>query len=234
MTTKANGKLIGVGVGPGDPELMTLKAWRLISKAKVLSFLVNDEGHSQAKQIAVDAINEKALVIPLLMPMLKDRTLANQAYDEGALAIKAKLEAGEDVMFLCEGDPLFFGSFAYLLERLEADFCCEVVPGISSPHAAAAAMPRPLTRQKDSYAVISGRHTDEQLKAALLNHDSVVIIKAGQSRQRIVKALHETNRGQDASYLEYIGRDNEFIEHDITRLADTKGPYFSLFVVAKR
>ncbi len=240
MTDAGNHKMgcfYGVGVGPGDPELITLKALRLIQRAPVVAYLANDEGSSQAKQIAREAFVQAPagqLEIPICMPMSTDRRLANVAYDEGAAQIREQLAAGRDVVFLCEGDPLFFGSFAYLLERLQDDFDCQVVPGISSVHAASAALKQPLTMLKESFAVVSGRHSDAQIRQALLDHDSVVIMKAGQARPRILALLAETGRSDDAHYLEYIGRDNQRISHAVDALAPEIGPYFSLFVVIRQ
>ncbi|MFT6389047.1 MAG: precorrin-2/cobalt-factor-2 C20-methyltransferase, partial [Cellvibrionaceae bacterium] len=175
-------KFIGVGVGPGDPELITLKAARLIQEADVISYISNEKGQSQAKNIAVlvlSHVNKPQDEIPVIMPMSEDRSIANGIYDKAATDIKAVIAAGKSVVFLCEGDPLFFGSFAYLLERLqEAAITCEVVPGISSVHAAASRLQIPLTMLKESFAVMSGRHSSQQLIAALVAHDSVVIMKA--------------------------------------------------------
>jgi len=234
MNNNQLGKLIGVGVGPGDPELMTLKAFRLLQQVEVICYLTNNDNVSQARMIASDAIAARkspAIEIGIVMPMSKDRTLANQAYDDGATRVQQQLEQGKDVVFICEGDPLFFGSFSYLLERLQEQFVCEVVPGIASINAAASALVSPLTALTDSFAVVSGRHSDEFLRQTLAEHDSVVIMKAGQSRPRILTALAATGRTQDASYLEYISREQQVIEKDVTKLANEVGPYFSLFVV---
>lgn len=235
-TEEKQGRFIGVGVGPGDPELITLKALRLIQSADVISYLANAEGGSQAKSIACEAfvgVAHKQHEIAIVMPMSTDRQLANDAYDSGAKAIAHELSQGKDVVFLCEGDPLFFGSFAYLLERLEGRFACLVIPGVSSINAASSALNHPLTVLKESLAVVSGRHSPEQIDSALEQHDSVVIMKAGRARPRILMALRKTNRIQDAKYLEYIGRDNERIVHDVSTLENGAGPYFSLFVVTK-
>jgi len=240
MASTKQGTFYGVGVGPGDPGLITVKALRLIQNSPVVSYLVNDQGHSQGNAIAQAAIEEdNAQVVPdqqhiaITMPMLTERRLANNAYDEGSRQISEQLEQGLDVVFLCEGDPLFFGSFSYLLERLQDQYSCRVVPGISSVNAAASALVQPLTMLTESFVVMSGRHSDQQILQALNEHDSVVIMKAGQARPRILSLLEQSDRTEDAQYLEYIGRDNQRIEKSVNALEVEPGPYFSLFVVLR-
>lgn len=234
------GTFYGVGVGPGDPGLITVKALSLIQSSAVVSYLVNDQGHSQGNAIAQAALAEDnrvaaagQYVIEIPMPMLTERRLANDAYDEAARQISAQLDLGHNVVFLCEGDPLFFGSFSYLLERLQNRYDCRVVPGISSINAAASALVQPLTMLSESLVVVSGRHSDQQILQALTEHDSVVIMKAGQARPRILSLLQQCGRTDDAQYLEYIGRDNQRIEHCVDALETEAGPYFSLFVVLR-
>ena len=233
----SQGTLYGVGVGPGDPELLTLKAVRCIEEADVVAYLAGESGQSQAKDIARMALERRCsdrenIVIP--MPMATQRDAANAAYDDGARFIAAALEQGLSVAFLCEGDPLFFGSFTYVMERLMQHFTVRVIPGISSVHAAAATLQHPLTVLNESFCVMSGRHSEAQLRDALKQHDSVVIMKAGRARPKILHALHETQRMADAQYLEYIGRENEYIERDVHQLAESAGPYFSLFVITRQ
>ena len=230
------GTFIGVGVGPGDPELITLKALRAIQAADVISYIANDKGESQARHIAREALQDVKsgqLEIPVCMPMCNDRSIANAVYDEAGSRIRGHLEQGRNVVFICEGDPLFFGSFTYLLERLQDDFSCQVVPGISSINSASAALRHPLTMLKESLVVVSGRHSETHLREALQQHDSVVIMKAGRSRPRILSLLRETERWNEAHYLENIGRPGELIIKDMDQLADEPGPYFSLFVVTR-
>jgi precorrin-2/cobalt-factor-2 C20-methyltransferase len=235
IPTPAAGIFYGVGVGPGDPELLTLKAHRLIAHADVVTFLENADGHSQAADIAAASIQAGAgLRLPIYMPMNRDRALANAAYDDAAQRISEQLSAGRDVVFLCEGDPLFFGSFAYLMARLADRFHCEVVPGISSINAAAARSKTPLAMLAESFAVLSGRHAPAELLTALERHDTVVILKAGQARPQILAALGEAGRQADARYLEFVGRPNERIVEDVRQLEAGPGPYFSLFLVSRR
>lgn len=228
----------GVGVGPGDPELLTLKAQRMIQQADVISYLCNDSGYSQAYAIAEQAIGDMndtgQTLLPVVMPMKEQRDLANLAYDNAASVIASALADNQQVVFLCEGDPLFFGSFAYLLERLQHSAVAHhshVVPGISSVNAAASILQHPLTMLTESFAVMSGRHSQEQLLNALVQHDSVVIMKAGRARVKILEALAQSQRTTDACYLEYVGRAQEKIVRDVSELAEEPGPYFSLFVI---
>lgn len=232
---RSTAKFIGVGVGPGDPELLTLKAARYIKSADVISYIANAKGESQAKTIARAVLDQAGVKeeLPIFMPMEQNRSRANQAYDAASVNIITALQQGKTVVFLCEGDPLFFGSFAYLLERVQPVAACEVVAGISSVNAAAASMCQPLTMQGESFAVVSGRHSQNRIESCLLQHDSVVILKAGRSRQRIIRALIATNRCKEARYLEYIGRSNQRIVTDMGELSEPVGPYFSLFVVLK-
>ncbi len=235
MTTN-QGTLWGIGVGTGDPELLTLKALRLIKTAPAVCYLINHEGYSQARhiaQLAFESGNPGQQEIPVTMPMDLDRKAANAAYDRAAEAISKHLAAGRDVAFLCEGDPLFFGSFAYLLERLQDEFSCKIVPGISTIHTASAALVAPLTRLKDSLVVISGRHEDEYIRKVLQDFDSIVIMKVARQRQRLRQLIEESGRLDDARYMEYLGREQECIVHDLCELPDEGGVYFSVMLITR-
>jgi len=230
------GTFIGVGVGPGDPELLTLKAFRAIQAADVICYLENESGQSQALDIAVEALKnpiKQQQHLGVRFAMSRERVAANLAYDKVITQIHAQLEQGKQVAFLCEGDPLFFGSFTYLLERLDNQYASQVIPGIPAFVAATAELQLPLTILKQSFAVITGRHSDEKIKAALLEHDAVVIMKAGIERPRLLALLKETERFDDANYLEYISRDNQKVITDLNQLEDKAGPYFSLFLITR-
>ena len=117
MTT---GTLYGVGTGPGDPQLVTRRAWSLVESAQVIAYPAPDSGESFARSIVAEAISPDAVEIPMVVPMRTGRAPAQSIYDKGAGDIAAHLAAGRDVVLLCEGDPLFYGSFMYLLVRLLA------------------------------------------------------------------------------------------------------------------
>lgn len=236
LTKGELGRFIGVGVGPGDPELLTLKAFRAIQAADVICYLENELGESQALTIASEALKEPIKTqrhLGVRFAMSRQRVAANVAYDKAIMQIQAELKQGKTVVFLCEGDPLFFGSFTYLLERLESQYQSQVIPGVPAFVAAMAELQLPLTVLKQSFAVITGRHSDAKIKAALLEHDAVVIMKAGIERPRLISLLKETKRFDDANYLEYISRDQQKVIRNLNQLDNVAGPYFSLFVITR-
>jgi precorrin-2/cobalt-factor-2 C20-methyltransferase len=230
------GLFIGVGVGPGDPELLTLKAYRIIQNADVICYLENESGHSQALTIASEALKDPIKdqqYLAVRFAMSRERVAANLAYDKAIASIHKYLRLGQRVAFLCEGDPLFFGSFTYLLERLDREYASQVIPGIPAFIAATAQLQLPLTVLKQSFSVITGRHSDQKIRSALLEHDAVVIMKAGIERPRLLALLKETQRFEDAHYLEYISREKQKVVTDLTQLEECAGPYFSLFVITR-
>ncbi len=160
------GILYGIGVGPGDPELMTLKADRLIRAARVVAYPAPDTGESFARAIAARAISPDAVEIPMIVPMREERFAAQEVYAEAARTIGGHLAGGADVVVLCEGDPFFYGSFMYLFARLAGRHPVEVVPGVSSLAACAAALGRPLVARNGVLSVLPGPLPDRRAGAA--------------------------------------------------------------------
>jgi len=143
------------------------------------------------------------------MPCMLDRGPVNKGYDEAAVVIAEELAAGRDVAILCEGDPLFYGSFSYLLQRLGDRFPCVVIPGINSVSAAGAAAATPLITGEQRLTVIPATAGDEALRQALLGSDSVAILKPGRHRPRLLELLRETGRTEDVLYIEQASRPAE-------------------------
>ena len=150
------GVLYGVGLGPGDPELVTLKAARLIGAADVVAYPTLAGGDSFARAIAADLIKPNAVEIIMDVPMSVERTPAQAAYDTGAAAMREALDRGQDVVCLCEGDPFFYGSFMYLFARLSDAYYVEVVPGVTSVTACAARAGMPLAARNERLTVLPG------------------------------------------------------------------------------
>ena len=149
-----SGILYGVGLGPGDPDLMTVKSSRLISDAKVIAYPSLAGGESFARSIAADLISPQAEEIVMDVPMTVERAPAQAAYDIGAKSIAATLDRGDDVICLCEGDPFFYGSFMYLYARLATDYQVVVVPGVTSITACAARAGMPLAARNERLTVL--------------------------------------------------------------------------------
>lgn len=225
------GKLYGLGVGPGDPELMTLKAHRLLQSCPVIAYPAPDTGPSFARSIAADYLNADKTEYPIIVPMKVQRFPAQSVYDEAATGIAGFLDADKDVAVLCEGDPFFYGSFMYLYERLANRYLCEIIPGVSSMMAGAAALKRPLAARNDVLTVIPGPLPDEAITQKLNGTDAAAIIKVGRHFGRIKDLIERLGLTGNAGYLERISLPQE----RILPLADATGsaPYFSMILVYK-
>ncbi|WP_336743602.1 precorrin-2 C(20)-methyltransferase [Aureimonas altamirensis] len=223
-----SGTLYGIGLGPGDPELLTLKAVRILSNVPAIAFPVPDSGHSMARAIATPYLRPGLVEIGFGLCMRIDSAPGQAAYDDAADAIAARLQGGEDVALLCEGDPFFYGSFLYLFERLAGRFRVDIVPGISSPMAAAAAMRTPLARRNETFAVIPAPLPDAQIVARLAVADAFCIIKLGRHLARIRALLDRTGLADGCCYLAHVSTPQETIMP--LRDAPETAPYFSMIV----
>jgi precorrin-2/cobalt-factor-2 C20-methyltransferase len=226
------GTFYGLGVGPGDPELITLKAWRIISHVPVIAYPAANGSDSLARRIAAPFIPEDVVELAIPVPMRREREPAQEAYDEAALAIAAHLDQGRDVAFLCEGDPLFYGSFAYLLSRLAQDYLTQIVPGITSITACAAAIGRPLAARNDILKVLPGTLDASRLRQEIASSEAIAILKVGQHFEKIRAVLDELGLSARATIIEKATRDDE----KITPLCDVPAgerPYFSTILIYK-
>ena len=225
------GTVFGVGVGPGDPELLTMKAHRLISTAKVVAYPAPLGGDSFARSIAQSVINDTAEEIRIDIPMDAARFPAQEVYDAAAGRIASRLRGGHDVVVLCEGDPLFYGSFMYLLARLAPDFSIEVVPGVTSVTACAAASIRPLSARNEVLTIVPGTLDQDELEAQISAADALAIMKVGRHLPKIRKVIEKLRLTKNAHYIERASLPNE----KVMALADApaEAPYFSMILVNK-
>ena len=226
-----SGTLYGIGVGPGDPELMTLKAHRLISAARVVAYPAPDDGASFARRIAADTIPAGAEEIPMIVPIRVDRFPAQEVYAEAAERIAAHLDAGTDVAVLCEGDPFFYGSFMYLFARLGTRFAVEIVPGVSSLTACAAALKRPLTSRNDVLTVLPGPLADAELRPRIEAAEAIAIMKVGRHLPRIRALLEAMGLTANAGYIERASLGEEHVSK--LDEAPEKATYFSMILIYK-
>jgi precorrin-2/cobalt-factor-2 C20-methyltransferase len=221
-----SGTLYLVGVGPGDPELLTLKAARILGAAEVIAYPATGEASAFALDIAREHLNPAAIRLPIAIPMTVERDPAQLAYDAGAAAILGHLRKNRDVAYLCEGDPLFYGSAMYLLARVAGQAPVSVIPGVTSLTAAASAIARPLAARNETLKVLPAPLSNEILRAELTDAPAIAVIKVGRHFDRIRALLGETGHGESAIVVEHATTSKQ----RITRLADfahDERPYFS-------
>ncbi|WP_326943648.1 precorrin-2 C(20)-methyltransferase [Amycolatopsis sp. NBC_01307] len=229
------GTLYGVGLGPGDPELMTVKAARLISEAAVIAYHSARHGRSIARSVAEPYLRAGQIEEKLVYPVTTETTDHPGGY-EGAIAdfyeLSAKrlaehLDAGRDVVVLCEGDPFFYGSYMYMHERLSGRFAAVVVPGVTSVSAASSVLGRPLVQRDEVLTILPGTLPAPELARRLADTDAAAVVKLGRTFGSVREALAEAGKLDDAFYIERA----TWGEQRISPLADVDPstvPYFSL------
>jgi precorrin-2/cobalt-factor-2 C20-methyltransferase len=198
-----HGTLYLVGVGPGDPELLTLRAVRVLRNVHVIAYPSTGEDAAFAREIAGQYILPGAILLPVTIPMMVERGPAQAAYDGAAEEMLMHLHAGQNVAWLCEGDPLFYGSAMYVLARLGGAARVEIVPGVTSLTAAAAAIARPLAARNEILKVLPAPLPDATLRPELLATPAAAIIKVGRHFDRIRDLLRETGHAANAVVVEH-------------------------------
>jgi precorrin-2 C20-methyltransferase / precorrin-3B C17-methyltransferase len=232
------GTLFGVGVGPGDPELLTLRAVRVIESAAVVAYPTARHGRSVARATAAPYLRPGQEELPLVYPVTTEETSHENGYD-GALAefydeacarIAERLDRGLDVAVLCAGDPFLYGSYAHVHERLASRYPTVVVPGITSVSAAAAAAGRPLVRHDEVLTIAPGTLPAEVLAARLATADAAAVVKLGRTFSDAREAVRRAGHGSAALYVERASTGRERVEPLDAVEADGV-PYFSLILV---
>jgi precorrin-2 C20-methyltransferase/precorrin-3B C17-methyltransferase len=229
------GRLWGVGLGPGDPELMTVKAARLIGSADVIAFHSARHGRSIARSVAAPYLRAGQLEEHLMYPLTTETTdhpggyqgAMDDFYAECAARLAAHLDAGRDVVVLAEGDPLFYGSYMHMHKRLADRYACEVVPGVTSVSAAAAVLGRPLCERDEVLTVLPGTLPPDVLAERLRTTDAAAVMKLGRTFSNVREAFELAGRLDEAWYVERATTS----EQRTAPLADVDPdsvPYFSL------
>ncbi|MFI6484751.1 precorrin-3B C(17)-methyltransferase [Nonomuraea sp. NPDC050663] len=228
-------KLYGVGLGPGDPELVTVKAARLIGEADVIAYHAARHGRSIARSIALPYMREGQIEELLQYPLTVETTdhpggyqgALDDFYVECAARLAAHLDAGRTVVVLAEGDPLFYGSYMHMHKRLAHRYPTEVVPGVTSVSAAAAVLGRPLVERDEVLTVLPGTLPAEELTKRLRATDSAAVLKLGRTFEKVREAFAEAGRLDDAWYVERATMGAERVAP--LKDVDADGvPYFSL------
>lgn len=234
----SSGILFGVGVGPGDPELMTVKAVRVLRAAKVVAFFAKRGKAGNAEATARAFIDPNAEQLALCYPFTTEVSPRDPQYvsamrafyDASAARIHARLAAGLDVAVLCEGDPMFYGSYMYLHDRLAKRHRCQVIPGITSFAGCAAGAGLPLVSTDRVFSIIPATLPEEELEAKLRTVDAAAIIKLGRHYQKVRRVLDRLGRSEHAMYFEHGTTERE-VAIPLRNKTDDTSLYFALIIV---
>ncbi|MFB9679601.1 precorrin-2 C(20)-methyltransferase [Streptosporangium vulgare] len=232
------GRLWGVGLGPGDPELVTVKAARLIGEADVIAFHSARHGRSIARSVAAPYLREGQVEEALIYPLTTETTdhpggyqgAIDDFYAACAVRLAAHLDAGRDVVVLCEGDPLFYGSYMHMHKRLSHRYVTEVVPGVTSVSGASAVLGRPLVERDEVLTVLPGTLPAEVLAERLASTDSAAVLKLGRTFTKVRDALAEAGRLDEAWYVERATTGQQRLA-PLAEVDPGSVPYFSLALI---
>ncbi|EXJ17017.1 precorrin-2 C(20)-methyltransferase [Imhoffiella purpurea] len=235
----AQGRLFGLGVGPGDPELITVKALRYLRAAPVVAYYAAKEKRGNALTSVEDYLDsEHQQLLPLIYPVTGRKPpppydyegAMRRFYDESAESIAEHLEAGRDVAVLCEGDPFFYGSFMYLYDRLADRFETEVVPGVCSVVASASVLRTPLVYRDQRLQVLPGTLPEETLAEMLDGVEAAAIMKLGSNFEKIRRVITKLGLEKRALYVERATMEGECVR-PFAEIAPETVPYFSMVLI---
>lgn len=232
------GRLYGIGTGPGDPELLTLKAVRALEKADVVAHFAKRGNPSNARRVIETHVRPGWMELPLLYPVTieipkenKDyRDTITKFYEESANSVAFHLEQGRNVAILSEGDPLFYGSYMHLHVRLAHRFQTEVIPGVTAMSGCWSAAGLPIVQGDDVLSVLPGTMAEEELTRRLADTDAAVIMKVGRNLPKIRRALEAARRIGGAVYVERGTMANS-TSMRLADKVDDEAPYFALVLV---
>jgi precorrin-2/cobalt-factor-2 C20-methyltransferase len=235
------GKLIGVGVGPGDPNLLTLKAVHVLQCADVVAHFAKAGNSSNARTIVAQFLRPGVWELPLLYPITTEQPTADSNYrsaiqgffDEAASAVAAHLDAGRSVAVLSEGDPLFFGSYMHLHVRLMKQYPTDVIPGVTAMSGCWSAAGLPIAQGDDVLTVVPGTLDEAELVLRLRQNDPTVIMKVGRNLSKVRRALAAADRLNQATYVERGTMDQQQLM-PLADKPDDSAPYFAIILVAGR
>ncbi|WP_327279275.1 precorrin-2 C(20)-methyltransferase [Streptomyces sp. NBC_01278] len=237
----STGKLYGVGLGPGDPSLMTLRAVEVIAEAQVVAYHSARHGRSIARSIAAGHLRADHIEEPLVYPVTTETTdhpggyqgAMEEFYEESAARLAAHLDAGRTVAVLAEGDPLFYGSYMHMHKRLADRYQAEVIPGVTSVSAAAARLGTPLVEGEEVLTILPGTLPEDELTARLAATDSAVVMKLGRTFPAVRRAMEGSGRLAEARYVERATMAGERTGV-LTDIDPESVPYFAVAVVPSR
>jgi precorrin-2/cobalt-factor-2 C20-methyltransferase len=233
-----NGRLIGVGVGPGDPGLVTLNAIAALKEADVVAHFAKAGNASNARTIAAShlkaGVEELSLLYPVTTEIPKDdaayRDAISAFYDSSAATIASRLDAGYVVAVIAEGDPLFYGSYMHLHVRLASRYPTEVIAGVTGMSGCWSAIGTPIAQGDDVFTVLPGTLPEYELERRLADADAAIVMKIGRHLAKVRRALDRAGRLDRAIYVERGTMANAAVMPLVDKL-DTYAPYFAMVLV---
>jgi precorrin-2/cobalt-factor-2 C20-methyltransferase len=236
--TQRVGTVHGVGLGPGDPDLMSVRADRLVRGARHVAFFRKKGRAGQARRIVEGMLAPDAVEHPMEYPVTTEIPLDDPRYNEILSAFYADCRerlaslarTGEDVVVLCEGDPFFYGSFMHLFTRLQGVVPVQVVPAITGMSAAWTATGAPITWGDDVLTVLMGTLPEAELVRGMLDADALVVMKIGRNFAKIARALEQAGKADRAVLVEYAAMADQRVRPMAEAMGETL-PYFSILVV---
>lgn len=229
------GTLYGISVGPGDPELITLKGLRILKQSPVTAFPAGVDGKPGFAQMIVDQwLGGDQVQLALTFPYVQDMVMLTQAWQRAAEQVWHYLRLGQDVAFVCEGDVSFYSTFTYLaemLQQLHPECVVQRVPGVCSPMAAASALLMPLTVRDQRLVVLPALYNVGELETILDWADVVVLMKVSSVYPRVWEVLHRRQLLERSYVVERATLPEQVIYEDLRDRQTLKLPYFSLLIV---
>lgn len=233
-----SGTIYGIGLGPGDPDLMSVKTHRLLTNAKHVAFFRKAGRKGQARAIVDGMIPEGAVEFPMEYPVTTEIPLTDPRYNEILSAfykevtdhLIALAQSGEDVVVLCEGDPFFYGSFMHIYTRVKDHVPTEVVPAITGMSGAWTATGAPITWGDDVLTVLMGTLGEEKLTQHIADTDALVIMKIGTNFEKVIRALKAGGKYDDAYLVQFATMGKQTV-NKLSEVTEKVTPYFSIIIV---
>lgn len=235
MNQENFGTLYGIGVGPGDPEYLTIKATRLLKEVDLIFAAATEHGDSLAYEIAKDYIPENTPIHKLSFKMSSKEEIASQKWESNADAILKQLKDGKNAAFITLGDPMTYSTFGYILKvinRQKKDIPIVTIPGITSYQAAAATINRPLVEGEESLLVCSATLLHKE-KATKLSAENIALLKVYRHPEKTLSFLEENSFNKDSVIIRNCSRSNESVEYGTSSLLDEKRDYWTLVLAQK-
>ena len=229
-------KLYGIGVGPGDPELITLKAMKVLEKVSAIITPRGKKGEdSIALTIAKPYIRREVHVEPLVFPMTKDPKALETAWEENRRRIESLLETYKEVAFLTLGDPSVFSTYMYMVPRLlKKNISVETIPGITAFSALGSAINKSLTLDTESLGIYPLQKKGEGLGPALKTFDNLVVMKVSTDPEAVQQILRQEGLEKNFVLISYVSQENQRISYDISKLNKRDVPYLSTMLIKKK